>query len=76
MVTADDPGMYTSQNEQDNRHYAKFAKIPHAGAGRQPGMQGLHLAAVEISERFDTPVVVRTTMRIAHSKSVVDWGPP
>ncbi len=40
VVTADDPGMFSSQNEQDNRHYAKLGKIPAAGTGRQPGVQG------------------------------------
>jgi indolepyruvate ferredoxin oxidoreductase alpha subunit len=55
VVTADDPGMFSSQNEQDNRHYAKLGKFP-------------------LLEPVDTPVMIRTTMRTSHSKSVVTLG--
>jgi indolepyruvate ferredoxin oxidoreductase, alpha subunit len=76
VVTADDPGMFSSQNEQDNRHYAKLGKFPMLEPSDSQECKDYLLAAVEISERFDTPVVVRTTMRTSHSKSVVDLGPP
>ncbi|MCU0563137.1 MAG: indolepyruvate ferredoxin oxidoreductase subunit alpha, partial [Desulfobacterales bacterium] len=75
VVTADDPGMFSSQNEQDNRHYAKLGKFPMLEPADSQECKDYILAAVEISERFDTPVVVRTTMRTSHSKSVVDLGP-
>ena len=75
VVTADDPGMFSSQNEQDNRHYAKLGKFPMLEPADSQECKDYILAAVEISERFDTPVVVRTTMRTSHSKSVVELGP-
>ena len=71
IVTADDPGMYSSQNEQDNRNYAKFAKIPLLEPSDSQEAKDFIKTAIDISERFDTPVLVRITTRIAHSKSVV-----
>lgn len=76
VVTADDPGMFSSQNEQDNRHYAKLGKFPMLEPADSQECKDYILAAVAIGERFDTPVVVRTTMRTSHSKSVVELGPP
>jgi len=74
IVTADDPGMFSSQNEQDNRWYAKLAKIPLLEPSDSQEAKDSIVLAVELSERFDTPVLVRTTMRVSHSKSVVELG--
>jgi len=72
LVSADDPGMHSSQNEQDNRYYAKFAKMPllePSDSGEAKDFVGL---ALEISEKYDTPVLLRTTTRISHTKTVVE----
>jgi indolepyruvate ferredoxin oxidoreductase alpha subunit len=74
VVTADDPGMFSSQNEQDNRHYAKLGKFPLLEPADSQECKDFVIQAVEISESFDTPVVIRTTMRTSHSKSVVELG--
>ncbi len=71
IITADDPGIHSSQNEQDNRHYARFAKIPLLEPSDSQEAYDLIRLAFEISERFDTPVILRTTTRISHSKSLV-----
>jgi indolepyruvate ferredoxin oxidoreductase, alpha subunit len=63
--------MHSSQNEQDNRYYAKFAKIPLLEPTDSQEAYELIMRAFEISEQFDTPVMLRTTTRISHSKSVV-----
>ncbi|MCL6479038.1 MAG: indolepyruvate ferredoxin oxidoreductase subunit alpha [Peptococcaceae bacterium] len=72
IVNADDPEMHSSQNEQDNRYYAKFAKVPMLEpADSQEAVEFVKLA-LEISETYDTPVIVRTNTRLSHSKSVVE----
>ena len=71
VVSADDPGIHSSQNEQDNRHYAKLAKVPMLEPSDSQEAYELMAYAFDISERFNTPVLVRTTTRISHSKSVV-----
>lgn len=71
IINADDPGMHSSQSEQDNRYYAKFAKIPLLEPGDSQEAYDLISHAYDISEQFDTPVMVRSTTRISHSKSVV-----
>jgi len=71
VISADDPGIHSSQNEQDNRHYAKLAKVPMLEPSDSQEAYDLMAYAFDISERFDTPVLVRTTTRISHSKSVV-----
>ena len=71
IVTADDPGMHSSQNEQDNRNYARFAKIPILEPSDSQEACDMVRVAFEISEEFDTPVLLRTTTRISHSKTVV-----
>ena len=71
VVCADDPGIHSSQNEQDNRHYAKFAKVPMLEPSDSQEAYDFMAYAFDISEKFDTPVLVRTTTRISHSKSVV-----
>lgn len=76
VITADDPGLFSSQNEQDNRHYAKLGKFPMLEPSDSQECKDFMLEAVALSERFDTPVVIRTTMRTSHSKSVVELGAP
>lgn len=76
IVTADDPEMHSSQNEQDNRNYAKFAKIPMLEPSDSQEAKDFVKLAFEISERFDTPVMLRTTTRISHSKSIVEPSEP
>jgi len=71
LISADDPGLHSSQGEQDNRHYAKLAKVPMLEPSDSQEAYELMAYAFDISERFDTPVLVRTTTRISHSKSVV-----
>jgi indolepyruvate ferredoxin oxidoreductase alpha subunit len=72
VVSADDPQIHSSQNEQDNRHYARLAKIPMLEPTDSQDAYDLMGYAFDISEEFDTPVLLRTTTRISHSKSVVD----
>lgn len=74
LVSADDPGMHSSQNEQDNRNYAKFAKIPVLEPSDSQECKDFVLLAFQLSEQFDTPVMVRTTTRVAHGQSLVTLG--
>jgi indolepyruvate ferredoxin oxidoreductase alpha subunit len=74
LVSADDPGMHSSQNEQDNRHYARAAKVPMLEPTDSQEAHDLMVRAFDISERFDTPVLFRTTTRIAHSKTPCTLG--
>ncbi len=66
VVNADDPGMHSSQNEQDNRNYAKFAKLPMLEPADSEEAKRFVPLAFEISEQFDTPVFIRTTTRLSH----------
>ncbi len=71
---ADDPGMHSSQNEQDTRNYARFAKIPlFEPSDSQEAIDFLKLA-MQVSEEFKTPVILRTTTRVSHSRSLVQLG--
>ena len=72
FIVADDPGMHSSQNEQDTRYYAKLAKIPVLEPSNSQEAYDFMSLAFDISEKFDTPVLVRSTTRISHSKSLVD----
>lgn len=72
VVTADDPSMHSSQNEQDNRHYAIAARVPLLEPSDPAEARDFTRAAFELSEAFDTPVFLRTTTRLSHSKGVVD----
>lgn len=74
VVTADDPSMHSSQNEQDNRWYAKHAKVACVEPSDSQECKDFVKAAFEISERFDMPVLLRTTTRVSHSKSLVEFG--
>ncbi|MBN1429983.1 MAG: indolepyruvate ferredoxin oxidoreductase subunit alpha [Anaerolineae bacterium] len=76
VVTADDPDMHSSQNEQDNRHYARFARVPCVEPTDSQEAKDLVGAAFDISEQFDTPVLLRITTRIAHSSGLVALGEP
>jgi indolepyruvate ferredoxin oxidoreductase alpha subunit len=71
LMVADDPGMHSSQNEQDSRNYAKFAKIPMLDPSDSQDAYDMVKVGFEISEQFDTPVMLRTTTRISHAKGVV-----
>ncbi len=71
VVSADDPGIHSSQNEQDNRHYARMAKVPMLEPADSQEAYDLIALAFDLSEEFDTPVLLRTTTRISHAKSVV-----
>jgi indolepyruvate ferredoxin oxidoreductase alpha subunit len=74
IITADDPEMHSSQNEQDNRNYAFAAKLPMLEPSDPSEAKEFLKIAYEISEKFDTPVFVRITTRIAHVKGVVAAG--
>ncbi|MBE5709811.1 MAG: indolepyruvate ferredoxin oxidoreductase subunit alpha [Oscillibacter sp.] len=74
VVTADDPSMHSSQNEQDNRYYARFARIALVEPSDSQECIDFLKEAYRISERFDMPVLFRTTTRISHSKSLVAFG--
>lgn len=76
IITADDPSLHSSQNEQDNRNYAKFAKIPMLEPSDSEEARIFIKMAFEISETFDTPVFLRTTTRVSHSKSIVEPEEP
>jgi len=71
---ADDAGMHSSQNEQDSRHYARAAKIPMLEPSDSAEALAMAKAAYEISERFDTPVLLKMCTRVSHSQSVVETG--
>lgn len=72
IVTADDPSMHSSQNEQDNRNYALAAHVPMFEPCDSAEARDFTKQAFALSESFDTPVFVRTTTRLSHSKGVVD----
>lgn len=72
VVNADDPGMHSSQNEQDNRNYAKFARVPMLEPADSEEAKRFMPLAYAISEQFDTPVIIRTTTRLSHSRTIVE----
>lgn len=75
ITVADDPGMHSSQNEQDTRFYARFGAVPLLEpSGSAEAHENVRFA-YELSERFDTPVIVRTTTRVSHNRGVVETGP-
>jgi indolepyruvate ferredoxin oxidoreductase alpha subunit len=76
LVTCDDPELYSSQNEQDNRHYARFAKVPMFEPSDSQEAKDFIKLGFEISEKFDTPVMVRGVTRISHAKGIVELGEP
>jgi indolepyruvate ferredoxin oxidoreductase, alpha subunit len=74
IVSADDPGMHSSQNEQDNRYYSPFAKIPMFEPADSQESLDMTREAFVISEEYDTPVLIRVTTRVCHGKSPVTPG--
>ena len=74
IVSADDPSMHSSQNEQDNRHYAKAAKLAMLEPSDSQESKDFMKAAFALSEQFNIPVLFRTTTRVCHSKSLVEFG--
>ena len=74
IVTADDPEMHSSQNEQDNRHYAIAAKIPMLEPSDSAEAKAYTRLAFSLSERFDVPVFLRTTTRVSHATGAVVLG--
>ena len=74
IAVADDPGMHSSQNEQDSRHYAIAAKLPMFEPSDSADCLEFTKDAYALSEEFDTPFIVRTSTRVAHSQSIVETG--
>ena len=74
LVAADDPGLYSSQNEQDTRCVARAALVPVIEPSDSAEAKEFMKFAYEISEKYDTPVIVRTTTRLSHSQGVVELG--
>ncbi len=74
FLSADDPGMHSSQNEQDNRFYARMGKVPVLEPSDAQECRDFTIAAFDLSERFATPVMLRTTTRLAHHKGLVEVG--
>ena len=72
IAVSDDPGMHSSQNEQDSRHYAIAAKLPMLEPSNSGECKEFAKLAYEISEKFDTPVLLRLSTRISHSQSIVE----
>ena len=74
IAVADDAGMHSSQNEQDSRHYARSAKLPMLEPADSAEALAFTKAAYDLSERFDTPVLLKMCTRVSHSQSVVETG--
>ncbi|AHB13606.1 indolepyruvate ferredoxin oxidoreductase subunit alpha [Dehalococcoides mccartyi] len=72
IVVADDPGIHSSQNEQDTRHYARLSKMPVLEPSNSQEAYDFMALAFELSESFDTPVILRSTTRVSHSSSLVE----
>lgn len=75
MVAADDPGLYSSQNEQDTRRVARAANVPVIEPSDSEEARVFTKHAFELSEKYDTPVILRTTTRLAHSQGIVHLEP-
>lgn len=74
IICADDPGMHSSQNEQDTRMYALFAQVPLLEPATSEEARQYMRLAFELSEQYDTPVILRSNTRLSHSKTVVTFG--
>ncbi len=74
VVSADDPGMFSSQNEQDNRHYARFAKIGLLEPSDSQEARDMAKASFALSEKLNSTIMLRTTTRVCHGKSLVEVG--
>ncbi len=75
IITADDPSMHSSQNEQDNRYYAKLANLPMLEPSGPQEARDMTKAAFELSEELELPVIIRTTTRTSHVRGPVELGP-
>ncbi len=75
VAVADDPAMHSSQNEQDSRHYAIAAKLPMLEPSDSGECLAFTKAAFELSEKYDTPVLLRLCTRVAHSQSITELSP-
>jgi len=76
IIVADDPDMHSSQNEQDSRHYARASQIPMLEPSNSQEAKNFVKLAFELSEKYDTPVFIRSVTRISHSKTIVDLCDP
>ena len=76
LCVADDPGMHSSQNEQDSRHYAKASKIPMLEPSDSEECKDFTKLAFSLSEKFDVPVFIRLSTRVSHSQSMVELCEP
>jgi len=74
VVSADDPGIHSSQNEQDNRVFARFAGVPMLEPSGSQEARDFTVEAFALSERFDVPVLIRTTTRVSHARGIVAPG--
>jgi indolepyruvate ferredoxin oxidoreductase alpha subunit len=74
IVTADDPECYSSQNEQDNRYYALLSNLPCLEPSSPQEAKDMTLAAIEISEKLELPILLRTTTRVNHTRGSVTFG--
>ena len=74
IYNADDPGMHSSQNEQDNRYFAKMANLPMLEPADAQEMKDMAVYAFDLSEQLQLPVIVRSTTRVAHCRGVVTYG--
>ena len=74
ILSADDPSMFSSQNEQDNRHYARLANIPMVEPSNPQEIKDLMKYSYELSEEFNLPILMRTTTRVSHMRGIVKTG--
>jgi len=72
IITADEPGIHSSQTEQDNRYYAKMAKVPMLEPSDSQQAKDMVVEGIRLSEEFNTPVMIRLTTRVCHSKGIVN----
>ena len=75
VLSADDPSMFSSQNEQDNRHYARLANIPMMEPSNPQEVKDLMKYGYELSEEYKIPILMRTTTRVSHMRGIVELGP-
>ena len=74
IISADEPGQHSAQNEQDNRNYAKSAKVPMFEPANSQECRDMVIEGYRISEEYDCPVLIRMTTRVCHGKSIVECG--
>ena len=74
ILTADDPSIFSSQNEQDSRHYGHLASLPVLEPSSCQEVKDMVKYAFELSEQFELPVIVRTTTRVSHMRGIVEFG--